>query len=101
MEYLLTKEEVYKALEKVLDPELGVDVVNLGLIYDALVNEDHSVYIKMTLTTPGCPLHDTLINGVKTAVQSLPTVKKVEVDLVWEPEWTPEKMSPKIRDMFM
>lgn len=101
MEFLLTKEEVYKALEKVLDPELGVDVVNLGLIYDALVNEDHSVYIKMTLTTPGCPLHDTLINGVKTAVQSLPTVTKVDVDLVWEPEWTPEKMSPKIRDMFM
>lgn len=101
MEFLLTKEEVYKALEKVLDPELGVDVVNLGLIYDALVNEDHSVYIKMTLTTPGCPLHDTLINGVKTAVQSIPTVTKVDVDLVWEPEWTPEKMSPKIRDMFM
>lgn len=100
MEYLLTKEEVYKALEKVLDPELGVDVVNLGLIYDVDVNEDKNVQITMTLTTPGCPLHDTLTNGVKTAVQCLPTVKNVQVDLVWEPEWTPERMSPKIRDMF-
>lgn len=100
MEFLLTKNEVFKALEKVLDPELGVDVVNLGLIYDAFVNEDKSVYIKMTLTTPGCPLHDTLVNGVKTAVQCLPDVTKVDVELVWEPEWTPEKMSPKIRDMF-
>ncbi|MFN7251769.1 MAG: metal-sulfur cluster assembly factor [Anaerobacillus sp.] len=100
MEFTLTNEEVYKALEKVLDPELGVDVVNLGLIYDVLVEEDNSVCIKMTLTTPGCPLHDTLTNGVKSAVQCLPNVTKVEVDLVWEPEWTPEKMSPKIRDMF-
>ncbi|WNF35785.1 metal-sulfur cluster assembly factor [Bacillaceae bacterium IKA-2] len=100
MEYELTKEEVYKALEKVIDPELGVDIVNLGLIYDAIVKDDNCVYVKMTLTTPGCPLHDTLINGVKSAVQTLPTVKSVEVDLVWEPEWTPEKMSPKIRDMF-
>jgi len=100
MEFKLTKEEVYKALEKVLDPELGVDIVNLGLIYDAIVKDDNSVYVKMTLTTPGCPLHDTLTNGVKSAVQSLPTVQNVEVELVWEPEWTPEKMSPKIRDMF-
>lgn len=100
MEFQLSKEEIYKALEKVLDPELGVDVVNLGLIYDAKVMEDQSAYVKMTLTTPGCPLHDTLINGVKTAVQTLPSVQKVEVDLVWEPEWTPEMMSPKIRDMF-
>jgi metal-sulfur cluster biosynthetic enzyme len=100
MEFLLTKEEVLKALEKVLDPELGVDVVNLGLIYDVYVNEDYRVYVKMTLTTPGCPLHDTLINGVKTAIKCLPTVKNVDVDLVWEPEWTPEKMSPKVRDMF-
>lgn len=100
MEFKLTIEEVYKALEKVIDPELGVDIVNLGLIYDVIVKDDKSVYVEMTLTTPGCPLHDTLTNGVKSAVQTLPNVQNVEVELVWEPEWTPEKMSPKIRDMF-
>ena len=100
MEFLLTKEEVYKALEKVLDPELGVDVVGLGLIYNVEVEENKSVTVTMTLTTPGCPLHDTLTNGVKMAVQSLPNVADVTVNLVWEPEWTPEKMSPKVRAMF-
>lgn len=99
MEFVLTSEEVFKALKRVLDPELGVDVVNLGLIYEVDVKET-DVTVTMTLTTPGCPLHDTLINGVKAAVQCLPNVENVHVNLVWEPEWTPEKMSPKVREMF-
>ncbi|WP_241657860.1 metal-sulfur cluster assembly factor [Anaerobacillus alkaliphilus] len=100
MDYLVTKEEVTKALRKVIDPELGVDVVGLGLIYEVTIQNEGLVLITMTLTTPGCPLHDTLVNGVKSAVQSLPTVEKVDVNLVWEPEWSPEKMSPEIRKLF-
>ncbi|RXI98737.1 metal-sulfur cluster assembly factor [Anaerobacillus alkaliphilus] len=100
LDYLVTKEEVTKALRKVIDPELGVDVVGLGLIYEVTIQNEGLVLITMTLTTPGCPLHDTLVNGVKSAVQSLPTVEKVDVNLVWEPEWSPEKMSPEIRKLF-
>lgn len=93
------KEEIMKQLETVIDPELGVDVVNLGLIYD-VATEGENAIITMTLTTPGCPLHDTMINGVKAAVELHQQIKKCEVHLVWEPAWTPERMSPKVRDMF-
>ncbi|UCZ52446.1 metal-sulfur cluster assembly factor [Bacillus shivajii] len=93
------KEEIMMQLESVIDPELGVDVVNLGLIYHVDIT-DADVKVTMTLTTPGCPLHETMINGVKSAVQHHPDVNHCEVELVWEPAWTPEMMSPKIRDMF-
>ncbi|MBU9711494.1 metal-sulfur cluster assembly factor [Bacillus tamaricis] len=94
----MNKEELMKQLEMVIDPELGVDVVNLGLIYDVTIAETE-VKITMTLTTPGCPLHDTMINGVRSAVIDHPNVTKCDVELVWEPAWTPEKMSSKVRDM--
>lgn len=93
------KEELLKQLETVIDPELGVDVVNLGLIYDVAIDSGKAI-ITMTLTTPGCPLHDTMINGVKSAAQLHEAVEQCEVNLVWEPAWTPERMSPKVRDMF-
>ncbi|MDQ0255442.1 metal-sulfur cluster biosynthetic enzyme [Evansella vedderi] len=93
------KEEIMKQLETVIDPELGVDVVNLGLIYDVTIEGPNAV-ITMTLTTPGCPLHDTMINGVRSAVQLHPEMERCEVNLVWEPAWTPERMSPEVRDMF-
>ncbi|MCD8511017.1 MAG: metal-sulfur cluster assembly factor [Bacillus sp. (in: Bacteria)] len=99
MNQLELKEEIMKQLEMVIDPELGVDVVNLGLIYDVATEGENAV-ITMTLTTPGCPLHDTMINGVKAAVELHQNIKKCEVNLVWEPAWTPERMSPKVRDMF-
>ncbi|MDG5789174.1 metal-sulfur cluster assembly factor [Evansella sp. AB-P1] len=95
----IVKEELMKQLESVIDPELGVDVVNLGLIYEVIIKET-DVKIVMTLTTPGCPLHDTMINGVKSAIQHHPNVTSCHVELVWEPAWTPERMSEKVRDMF-
>ncbi|WP_088033353.1 metal-sulfur cluster assembly factor [Evansella clarkii] len=95
----ITKEEIMEKLGTVIDPELGVDVVNLGLIYNVDV-KDTEVSVRMTLTTPGCPLHDTMINGVKTAVEQHPLISKCEVNLTWEPAWSPDMMSDKVRSMF-
>ncbi len=91
-----TKDEVTQALKKVYDPELGINVVDLGLIYDIVVKGEQ-VSVKMTLTTQGCPLHDSIARGVKTAVGALPGVKEVDVDLVWEPAWTPDRMTEAAR----
>lgn len=93
MEDLIRK--IRTQLKFVLDPELGINVVDLGLIYNIEVIETDSVHITMTLTTPGCPLHDSIVAGVKYSVLSIEEVKHVEVNLVWEPAWSPDKMSPE------
>jgi metal-sulfur cluster biosynthetic enzyme len=76
-----------------MDPEIPINVVDMGLIYGVNVNADNKVDIKMTMTTRGCPLHDTLVNDVKRYVNKVPGVNGVNVEIVWEPVWTPEKMS--------
>lgn len=86
-------DEIYAQLRKVNDPELNVNVVDLGLIYDVTLSEEGQLSIIMTLTTPGCPLHDSIVNGVKHAVSTVEGVKQVDVDLVWSPAWTPERMT--------
>ena len=84
---------VNQALREVYDPELGVNVVDLGLIYDVAV-EERAVQIRMTLTTLGCPLHDTMVQAVEAAVWTLvPGVERVSVELVWEPAWTPDRLT--------
>ncbi|MCL6570782.1 MAG: metal-sulfur cluster assembly factor [Bacillus sp. (in: Bacteria)] len=89
------KEKIVEALKDVLDPELNINVVDLGLIYDVEVTEAADVIITMSLTTPGCPLHDSITSGVRYCVEGLEETKKVEVNLVWEPAWSPEKMTPE------
>jgi metal-sulfur cluster biosynthetic enzyme len=76
-----------------MDPEIPINVVDMGLIYGINVNADNKVDIKMTMTTRGCPLHDTLVSDVKKYVNRVPGVNGVDVEIVWEPTWTPEKMS--------
>lgn len=92
---MLKKEMVIENLKRVMDPELNINVVDLGLIYDVEIPEDGTVYVTMTLTTPGCPLHDSIVSGVKYCLEELEEISKVEVNLVWEPAWTPEKMTPE------
>ncbi|CAM3942313.1 metal-sulfur cluster assembly factor [Catellicoccus marimammalium] len=87
------KEDILEALETVIDPELGIDIVNLGLVYKIELNEEGHLYIEMTLTTVGCPLADVLIQGVKDAMTEVDEVKTVEVELVWSPAWTTDRMS--------
>jgi metal-sulfur cluster biosynthetic enzyme len=91
--------KVGAALFEVIDPELGINIMDLGLIYGIGVFEDNDVLIKMTLTTPGCPMHDSIINGVKYRVSRVEGVGEVIVDLVWEPAWNPGKMSDKAKEM--
>ncbi|KRK40335.1 metal-sulfur cluster assembly factor [Loigolactobacillus bifermentans] len=87
------KDRILTALESVIDPELGIDVVNLGLIYGIDLNEAGLCHIKMTLTTMGCPLSDLLNDEINQAMHEIPEVKDVEVELVWYPAWSVDKMS--------
>jgi metal-sulfur cluster biosynthetic enzyme len=89
------EERIYDQLQLVIDPELNINVVDLGLIYEVEVTENNYVMITMTLTTPGCPLHDSITSGVKYAVSNLEGVTDVDVILVWEPAWSPDKMTPE------
>ena len=89
----VTSQQVLESLKQCMDPEVPISVVDMGLIYDVNVNAENKVDIKMTMTTRGCPLHDTLISDVKRYVTKVPGVTGVNVEIVWEPTWTPEKMS--------
>ncbi len=93
---MATADEIKNALYVVFDPELGLNVVDLGLIYD-VQSDDQSVTITMTLTTPGCPIHESMISAVKSVIGALEPLKRVDVNLVWEPAWTPEMMSSDAR----
>jgi metal-sulfur cluster biosynthetic enzyme len=72
---------------------LNINVVDLGLIYNIDVADNNDVEVTMTLTTPGCPLHDSITRGVRYSIEGIEETKKVEVTLVWEPAWSPEKMT--------
>lgn len=87
------KELVLTNLKRVMDPELNINVVDLGLIYDVDFPEEGTALITMTLTTPGCPLHDSIVSGVKYCIEELDEFDSAEVNLVWEPAWTPDKMT--------
>lgn len=92
----VTVDDVRAVLEEVMDPELGLDVVALGLVYGVEV-DGSSVRVTMTLTTPGCPLHDTITDDARRRVGALAGIDTVEVVLVWEPAWTPAAMSSAAR----
>ncbi|KRM98721.1 metal-sulfur cluster assembly factor [Loigolactobacillus rennini] len=87
------KDKILTALETVIDPELGIDIVNLGLIYGIDLNEEGLCHIKMTLTIMGCPLSDLLNEQINEALSEVPEVKDVDVELVWYPAWSVDKMS--------
>lgn len=89
----LTSEEqpIFKLLKTVMDPEVAVNIADLGLIYEVnLLEEDKQIHIVMTLSTRGCPLGDTIMQNVEVVIQANYPGYEVKVELVWEPEWTPE-----------
>lgn len=88
-----TKDLVMDALEKVIDPELGIDIVNLGLIYGVEIEHEKRAIITMTLTTMGCPLSDMLHDMIQSAAESVPGIEECEIQLVWYPMWDISKMS--------
>ncbi|RTR31509.1 metal-sulfur cluster assembly factor [Robertmurraya yapensis] len=87
------KDSIMGALELVVDPELGIDIVNLGLVYDIEMDEEGNTTVTMTLTTMGCPLAGTIVDQVKTALDEIPEVKSTDVNIVWNPPWTKDRMS--------
>jgi metal-sulfur cluster biosynthetic enzyme len=84
---------VMQALDTVLDPELGMSIVDLGLVYDVRIR-DAVVDVTMTLTAPGCPIHDVMPEWVRTVVMRVPGVESVDVTLTFEPPWTPDRIRP-------
>ncbi|MFQ5837808.1 MAG: metal-sulfur cluster assembly factor [Thermoplasmata archaeon] len=93
-----SEEEVMAVLKKCYDPEIPINIVDLGLVYDVDLKGD-TVHVKMTLTAPGCPMHTTISEDVKRKLLSVDGVKEAEVEIVWEPPWTPEKMSETAKTM--
>jgi FeS assembly SUF system protein len=85
--------DIIMALRQVYDPEIPVNVYDLGLIYEVKVDDDHNVEIKMTLTAPNCPMADYVVEQVRAAVADVPGVVSVKVDLVWEPVWDKSRMT--------
>lgn len=90
------KDKIMEVLKEVNDPEIGINIVDLGLVYNVEVDEKQIV-ITMTLTTPGCPMHNSITNWAQTVVEKLAEGRNVFVNLVWEPQWTPERMSEAAR----
>ncbi len=85
---MYTKEEIFKAISTVKDPEVGFNLVEMGLIYDGVCDENNLVKVTMTLSTKACPLHQMIVQWVKEAViRELEDVQEAEVEVVWEPEW--------------
>ncbi len=89
----VTSQQVMESLKQCMDPEIPINIVDMGLIYGVKVSDDNTIDIKMTMTTRGCPLHDTLVTDVKRYVNKVPGVTGVNIEIVWDPPWTPEKMS--------
>lgn len=87
------KENIMGALEQVIDPELGIDIVNLGLVYDVEMDDDGKTIVTMTLTSMGCPLAGVIVDQVNAALSDIPEVKETEVNIVWNPPWTKDRMS--------
>jgi FeS assembly SUF system protein len=91
------KEQIIGVLRTCYDPEIPVNIYELGLIYDVSVDESNNAYVKMTLTSPACPAAGTLPGEVEDKIRALPSIKDVRVDVVWEPPWNPDMMSDVAR----
>lgn len=92
-----TPETIRKALRAVKDPELNLNIIDIGLVYDVTVSDEGAVHINMTLTSPGCPAGAEIMEDARQVVTDLEGVTAVDIDLVWEPYWTPEKMDPRVK----
>jgi len=94
----ISKDQVYVQLKKCMDPEIPINVVDLGLIYGVEIEAEKDVNIKMTMTTRGCPLHNTMVNDVKKHVGKIKGIGNINVEIVWDPPWSIDKMDPSARD---
>ena len=93
---MITEDQAREALKQVEDPEIGLNIVDLGLVYDVEV-EGSTVNVKMTLTSPSCPVGPQMLNSSKMVLQDLEEVEEANVELVWEPFWSPDRINPEFR----
>ena len=96
-EFLQTEEKIVTILKTVYDPEIPVNIYDLGLIYKVDIDEEHNVRIDMTLTAPNCPAADFILEDVRQKIESIDGVKSVEVNLVFEPEWDRDMMTEEAK----
>lgn len=89
--------DIIKALKQVYDPEIPVNIYDLGLIYELVINKEHDVAIKMTFTAPNCPMADEVMAEVKTSVEDVPGIKSCNIELVFEPVWDKSMLSEEAR----
>jgi metal-sulfur cluster biosynthetic enzyme len=92
----INEARIRETLRQVIDPEIDCNIVDLGLVYGVAIDRG-KVTITMTLTTPGCPMHESIAWGVRSALLGIEGVEEVDVQLVWDPPWTPERMSESVR----
>lgn len=97
---MVTKEKVFEALKQVIDFEIGLDIVSLGLVYNVAVDEESNVTITMTMTTPACPLAGLILQDAEDKVRQIEGVKDVKINLTFDPPWTPDRMSEEIKKKF-
>jgi len=95
----ISEEQVRASLKQCMDPEIPISIVDLGLIYDIDISEKNDVNIKMTMTTKGCPLHETMVDDVKRYTRKVTGVNNVNVDIVWDPPWSMDKISDEAKTM--
>ena len=96
---LVSEEQIRNSLKQCMDPEVPLSIVDMGLIYGINISENNDVKIKMTMTTKGCPLHDTMVDDVTRYTKKVPGVNNVQIDIVWDPPWTKDKMSDEAKAM--
>jgi metal-sulfur cluster biosynthetic enzyme len=95
---MVTKEQIFDAISNVIDPEVGFNLVEMGLIYDAECDEEGNAKVTMTLSTRACPLHQMILDWTKEAVlKNIPEVKSVDINLVWEPAWNISMASDEVK----
>ena len=93
----VSTEQIKNSLKQCMDPEVPLSIVDMGLIYGIDVSDNNDVSIKMTMTTKGCPLHDTMVDDVTRYAKKVPGVNNVQVDIVWDPPWSMDKMSDEAK----
>ncbi len=94
---MIRTQEAVQVLTKCVDPEMGSDIVNLGLIYNIRIDQQDNVKVTLTMTSPMCPVISIILADVQLRLESLPSVGKVDIELVWDPLWNPEMMSDDLK----
>ncbi|BCS90881.1 MAG: hypothetical protein ARM1_0338 [Candidatus Micrarchaeota archaeon] len=96
---MVTIKDVVEQLSKCVDPEIGADIVSIGLIQDIKIN-GNNVKVKLTMTSPMCPVTSIILADVQLRLESIKGIEKVDIELSWDPMWTPEMMSPELKAKF-